>query len=133
MTTGPLAILVEMTERAIADGDGMPLARADGFPGHGRRRQFRVNHARWAGRAATRNKGAPGRIVMISSVGGKNANPFMGPYNASKFGLEGMSEALRRELMVFGIDVIVVAPGAVATPSWDKADAVDGRENANTP
>src|ERR1700710_2550746 len=44
-------------------------------------------------------KGAPGRIVMISSVGGKNANPFLGPYNASKFGLEGMSEALRRELM----------------------------------
>ncbi len=52
----------------------------------------------------------PGRIVMISSVGGKNANPFMGPYNASKFALEGLSESLRRELMLFGIDVIVVAP-----------------------
>src|ERR1700686_3275899 len=55
-------------------------------------------------------KGEAGRIVMISSVGGKNANPFLGPYNASKFGLEGMAEALRRELMIFGIDVIVVAP-----------------------
>ncbi|MEI9991771.1 MAG: SDR family oxidoreductase [Rhizomicrobium sp.] len=78
-------------------------------------------------------QGAPGRIVMISSVGGKNANPFMGPYSASKFGLEGMSEALRRELMIFGIDVIVVAPGAVATPIWDKADSVDPAIYANTP
>ena len=47
-------------------------------------------------------KGAPGRIVMISSVGGKNAWPFNGAYSASKFGLEGMSESLRRELMIFG-------------------------------
>jgi len=78
-------------------------------------------------------KGAPGRIVMISSVGGKNANPFMGPYCASKFGLEGMSESLRRELMIFGIDVIVVAPGAVATPIWDKADQIDPAQYANTP
>ncbi len=78
-------------------------------------------------------KGAPGRIVMISSVGGKNANPFMGPYCASKFGLEGMSESLRRELMIYGIDVIVVAPGAVATPIWDKADQVDVNIYANTP
>jgi NAD(P)-dependent dehydrogenase (short-subunit alcohol dehydrogenase family) len=78
-------------------------------------------------------KGEPGRIVMISSVGGKNANPFLGPYNASKFGLEGLSEALRRELMLFGIDVIVVAPGAVATPIWDKAEQVDVTQYANTP
>jgi len=56
-------------------------------------------------------KGEPGRIVMISSVGGKNASPFVGPYNASKFALEGLSESLRRELMLFGIDVIIVAPG----------------------
>jgi NAD(P)-dependent dehydrogenase (short-subunit alcohol dehydrogenase family) len=68
---------------------------------------------------------APGRIVMISSVGGKNASPFLGAYCASKFGLEGMSESLRRELMIFGVDVIIVAPGAVATAIWDKADAVD--------
>ena len=54
-------------------------------------------------------KGPPGRIVMISSVGGRNAAPFLGPYAASKFALEGLSESLRRELMIFGIDVIVVA------------------------
>ncbi len=78
-------------------------------------------------------KGAPGRIVMITSVGGKNANPFMGPYCASKFAMEGLSESLRRELMLFGIDVIVVAPGAVATPIWDKAEEVDVTQYANTP
>lgn len=61
-------------------------------------------------------RGAPGRIVMMSSVAGRNASPFVGAYSASKFALEGLSESLRRELMLFGIDVIIVAPGAVATP-----------------
>jgi hypothetical protein len=77
--------------------------------------------------------GEPGRIVMISSVGGRNASPFVGPYNASKFGLEGMSESLRRELMLFGIDVIIVAPGSVATPIWDKAEKLDLAQYDNTP
>lgn len=83
--------------------------------------------------ADTSRKGAPGRIVMMSSIGGKNAFPFMGPYSASKFGLEGLSESLRRELMVFGIDVIMIRPGAVRTPIWDKADEVDVTRFANTP
>jgi NAD(P)-dependent dehydrogenase (short-subunit alcohol dehydrogenase family) len=78
-------------------------------------------------------RGAPGRIVMISSVGGRNAPPFLGTYCASKFGLEGMSESLRRELMIYGIDVIIVAPGTVATPIWGKADAVDITPFAKTP
>lgn len=76
--------------------------------------------------------GERGRIVMISSVGGRNASPFMGPYNASKFGLEGLSESLRRELLIHGIDVIVVAPGAVATPIWSKAEEVDVAPYADT-
>ena len=73
--------------------------------------------------ADTSLKGPPGRIVNISSVGGTSANPFLSPYNASKFALEGLSESLRRELMLFGVDVIVVGPGAVATPIWSKASA----------
>ncbi|CAN5798424.1 SDR family NAD(P)-dependent oxidoreductase [soil metagenome] len=80
--------------------------------------------------------GASGRIVNISSVGGKNGSPFMAPYNASKFALEGLSESLRRELMLFGVDVIVVAPGAVATPIWGKArpeDIEPYRDNAFYP
>lgn len=75
----------------------------------------------------------PGRICMMSSVGGKVGMPFVGPYNTSKFALEGLSESLRRELMIYGVDVIVIAPGAVATPIWDKADAIDVSRYANTP
>ena len=77
--------------------------------------------------------GKPGRIVMISSVGGQNGAPFVGPYAASKFALEGYSQSLRRELMLFGIDVIVIGPGAVATPIWDKADSEDLKRYDNTP
>lgn len=72
-----------------------------------------------------RRTGRPGRIVQISSVSGAIGVPFVGPYVASKFALEGMSESLRRELMLYGIDVIVVGPGAVVTPIWDKAAAQD--------
>jgi NAD(P)-dependent dehydrogenase (short-subunit alcohol dehydrogenase family) len=70
-------------------------------------------------------RGAPGRIVNMSSVAGRFATPFLGAYNASKFGLEGMSDALRRELMVYGIDVVLIEPGMIATPIWDKADSAD--------
>lgn len=69
--------------------------------------------------------GKPGRIVQISSVSGKMGIPFVGSYVASKFALEGMSESLRRELMLYGIDVIIVGPGAVVTPIWDKAASQD--------
>lgn len=74
-----------------------------------------------------------GRICMMSSVGGKVATPFLGPYSASKFALEGLSESLRRELLIYGVDVIIIAPGAIATPIWDKADALDVSRYANTP
>lgn len=77
--------------------------------------------------------GNPGRIINISSVGGKIGAPFLGAYVASKHGIEGFSESLRRELMVYGIDVIIVAPGSVATPIWDKAETVDLASYADTP
>jgi len=70
-------------------------------------------------------KGEPGRIINMSSVGGKRGGPFLGAYVASKHGLEGFSETLRRELMLYGIDVIIIGPGAIATPIWDKAEQVD--------
>ncbi len=78
-------------------------------------------------------KGPKGRIVMVSSVAGKNGNPLMSAYSASKHAIEGLSESLRREMMLFGIDVIIVAPGAVKTPIWGKAEEVDISPYKNSP
>jgi NAD(P)-dependent dehydrogenase (short-subunit alcohol dehydrogenase family) len=57
-----------------------------------------------------------GRIVNVGSVSGKVAYPFMGAYAASKHALEALSDALRRELMLYGVDVILIEPGTVNTP-----------------
>jgi NAD(P)-dependent dehydrogenase (short-subunit alcohol dehydrogenase family) len=69
-----------------------------------------------------------GRIVNVSSIGGRVALPLAGPYAASKFALEAASDSLRRELADQGIEVVVVEPGGVKTPIWskggDKADEI---------
>ena len=79
-------------------------------------------------------KGAKGRIVMISSVAGKNGNPLTPAYAASKHAIEGLSESLRRELMLFGIDVVIVAPGPVKTPIWSKGqDSFDMNKYEDSP
>ena len=69
---------------------------------------------------------AKGRVVNVSSIGGRMALPMVGPYAASKFGLEAVSDALRRELKPWGMHVSVIEPGAVKTPIWEK-----GVETAN--
>jgi len=77
-------------------------------------------------------KGKPGRVINISSASGKNGSPFVGAYAASKHALEGMSESMRRELMLYGIDVIIIGPGPIATPIWDKAEQEDPEQYKNT-
>jgi NAD(P)-dependent dehydrogenase (short-subunit alcohol dehydrogenase family) len=62
-----------------------------------------------------------GRVVNMSSVSGLLATPFIGPYSASKFALEALSDALRGELTPWGIRVITIQPGAIATPIWGKS------------
>lgn len=66
----------------------------------------------------------PGRIINISSVMGKISAPYMAPYTGAKHAVEGISNCLRKELLPFGIDVIIVAPGPVRTGIWDK-DSLD--------
>ena len=69
--------------------------------------------------------GDPGKIINISSISGEIGMPFMSAYNMSKFGLEGFSEGIRRELLMYGIDVVVIAPGPVKTPIWKKINQKD--------
>jgi NAD(P)-dependent dehydrogenase (short-subunit alcohol dehydrogenase family) len=61
-----------------------------------------------------------GRLVMISSIAGRNAAAFIGPYAASKHALEALSDALRAELAPSGIEVSLIEPGAVRTPIWER-------------
>lgn len=62
-----------------------------------------------------------GRIVNISSIGGRIAEPMLGPYAASKFALEALSDSLRIELRSWKIPVSLIEPGSVITPIWDKS------------
>jgi NAD(P)-dependent dehydrogenase (short-subunit alcohol dehydrogenase family) len=62
-----------------------------------------------------------GRVVNMSSIGGRVAQPFAGPYIASKFALEGVNDVLRAELLGWGIEVIAIEPGTIATPIWEKS------------
>jgi NAD(P)-dependent dehydrogenase (short-subunit alcohol dehydrogenase family) len=79
-----------------------------------------------------KRQGPAGRIVNISSTGAKVAIPLIGAYSASKCGLEGMSDALRQELMVFGIDVVIIEPGTVNTAMYDKGEKEDLSEFKDT-
>ncbi|HEV2997764.1 MAG TPA: SDR family oxidoreductase [Solirubrobacteraceae bacterium] len=63
---------------------------------------------------------AHGRIVLISSIGGRVTTPFMAPYHASKYAIEALGDALRIELGRSHIQVALVEPGSIATPIWGK-------------
>jgi NAD(P)-dependent dehydrogenase (short-subunit alcohol dehydrogenase family) len=63
----------------------------------------------------------PGKILNMSSVSGQIAFPMLSPYCASKFALEAFGDSLRRELLLYGIDVISIQPGPIKTPIWNKS------------
>jgi NAD(P)-dependent dehydrogenase (short-subunit alcohol dehydrogenase family) len=65
---------------------------------------------------------ASGRIVFISSIGGRIAFPMNGSYHAAKFGIEAIGDVFRQELRPWGISVSIVEPGAIATPIWERSD-----------
>ncbi|WP_456426505.1 SDR family oxidoreductase, partial [Rhodocaloribacter sp.] len=98
--------------------EGMPL---DAF-----RRQFEVNVT---GQVAVTQAFLPllrkarGRIVNMGSIGGISVLPFVGAYCASKFAFEALTDSLRMELAPWGIEVVIVEPGSVATPIWGKGEA----------
>lgn len=140
---------LEATRAAVAEGtDDRPLVglvNNAGIPGAGPlelipleevRRVLEVNvvgavAATQAFLPALRRAG--GRVVMVSSVSGRIAMPFAGPYAASKFALEAISDSLRRELHPFGVEVVVIQPGAVRTAIWDRVEAMELDRYAGTP
>ncbi len=77
-------------------------------------------------------KKAPGRIINMSSTNGKIAFPYVGAYSATKFALEAISDALRYELNIYGIKVILIEPGIIKTNIWDKAEEADISQYKNT-
>lgn len=70
---------------------------------------------------------ARGRIINMGSIAGLSTMPLMGPYSASKFALEAITDALRLEVQQWGIHVSIVEPGAIATPIWNKS-AIEAAE-----
>lgn len=72
-------------------------------------------------------RAAGGRIVNITSIGGLIAGPMLGPYHASKFALEALTDTLRVELKPWGVHVIAVEPGEIATPIWATSSATSDR------
>ena len=62
-----------------------------------------------------------GKVIVISSTGGVMTRPMLGPYSASKHAIEAIYDALRREMMLYGLDVIIIQPGPIKTDIWGKA------------
>jgi len=126
---GPLAGLVNNAGIAVAGPlEFLPLEQL--------RRQLEVN---LVGQVAVIQRflaplrAGRGRIVNVSSIGGRVALPLLGAYSMSKFGLEGMSDSLRRELRPQGVDVVVVEPGGVKTPIWRKGNELAADLQAGMP
>jgi NAD(P)-dependent dehydrogenase (short-subunit alcohol dehydrogenase family) len=79
-------------------------------------------------------RNAGGRVVNIGSIGGRVALPLLGPYAASKFAMEALTDSLRREVRQLGVGVSIIEPGAIATPIWEKSSAAaDGLMNDMPP
>jgi NAD(P)-dependent dehydrogenase (short-subunit alcohol dehydrogenase family) len=76
---------------------------------------------------------ARGRIVFISSIGGRMAMPFGGPYHASKYGIEAVGDSLRQELRPWSIDVALVEPGSIDTPIWQRGESIADELATRTP
>ena len=81
---------------------------------------------------ATDKNNHQGKIIMISSISGKRSYPFVSPYVSSKHALEGFSDSIRKELMLYGIDVILIEPGPVKTAIWDKTPSPNNNIFSNT-
>lgn len=78
-------------------------------------------------------RAARGRLVFVGSIAGRVTVPLLGPYSASKHALRALTDALRMELLPDGIPVVLIEPGSVKTPIWDKAEGSRERLYAALP
>jgi NAD(P)-dependent dehydrogenase (short-subunit alcohol dehydrogenase family) len=76
---------------------------------------------------------AEGRLVFLSSIGGRVAFPFGGPYHASKFATEAIGDVFRQELRPWGIKVAIIEPGSIDTPIWDRGQRKSEEIEAKSP
>ena len=65
------------------------------------------------------------KIINIGSISGKRSYPFVGPYTSSKFALEGLTDSLRRELLIHDVDVVLIEPGPIKTEIWNKVPDIE--------
>ncbi|MFL5822130.1 MAG: SDR family oxidoreductase [Solirubrobacteraceae bacterium] len=117
--------LPEELDALVNNAGVVVIAPVEGVPLSELRRQLEVNIV---GQVAVtqavlpRLRASKGRVVFISSVSGRVATPMSGAYNASKFGLEGLADALRMELAPWGIRVVLVEPAQTDTDLWRQAE-----------
>jgi NAD(P)-dependent dehydrogenase (short-subunit alcohol dehydrogenase family) len=108
----------------LVDNAGIAIAAPlEHLPLDELRRQLEVNVVGQLGVAQALMpalRAAHGRVVIVGSIAGTSALPFLGPYAISKFALEAMADALRVELAPDGIHVSLIRPGTIATPIWSK-------------
>ncbi|MBA3865187.1 MAG: SDR family oxidoreductase [Solirubrobacterales bacterium] len=76
---------------------------------------------------------AGGRVVFLSSIGGRVALAFTGAYHAAKFGIEAVGDVFRQELRPFGISVSIVEPGSIDTPIWERGERTHDEIGARSP
>jgi NAD(P)-dependent dehydrogenase (short-subunit alcohol dehydrogenase family) len=130
---GQIAAAAERIE-AEADGrlDGLVNNAGVAIPGpletlaiDDFRRQIEVNmtaHVAVTQAMLPAIRSACGRIVFISSIGGRVAFPLTGAYHAAKFGIEAVGDIFRQELRPWGIKVAIVEPGSIDTPIWERGE-----------
>jgi NAD(P)-dependent dehydrogenase (short-subunit alcohol dehydrogenase family) len=95
--------------------------------------QLAVTQAMLPALRSARDRGDDARIVMIGSIGGRIGGPMLGGYHASKFGLVGLSDSLRAELAPSAIPVVLIEPGAIATPIWGRGTAAGDEVTSQLP
>jgi NAD(P)-dependent dehydrogenase (short-subunit alcohol dehydrogenase family) len=139
-----IAAVTEQVERESEGGlDGLVNNAGVAIPGpletmpvEDLRRQLEVNLVAYV--AVTQAmlpaiRRAEGRIVFLSSIGGRIAFPFGGPYHASKFGTEAIGDVFRQELRPWGIEVAIIEPGSIDTPIWERGQATGAEIESRSP